>query len=226
MLLAAACVATTAHADSVLSPPLTTGQAATNTVFTEEAARLRGKSAAFKTGDTLPPFVLYDQSSTPVQLPDAFAGKYIVVSFIFTRCQVATMCPAATSKMVQLQRSLDELGLGKSVQLVSITFDPRYDKPEVMNRYAQMFGAKTDNYAFLTGDEKLTNALLRRFGILTRDANDTIVHTMTTSLIAPDGTLALQVSGADWQPQTFLDHIRQHGNSALPEATAAAPHMQ
>lgn len=222
-LYALACLATPAAAQQAATrPPATQQEAAAtpaasepmpaaylqaNEAFTAAAAQARGRNAKFKIGEAVLPFALYDQDAHPLLLPEAAKGKYIIVSFIFTRCQVAAMCPAATSKMVSLQRSLDARGLADKVQLLSITFDPRYDTPEVMRQYAQMFGAKTDNYAFLTGTPELTEALLHRFGILTREADGTIVHTMTTSLIAPDGTLALQQNGANWQTDTFLNYI-------------------
>lgn len=206
LLCAVQATACPAHAEATLS----TEQAATNAALIEATAQLRGKALPYRQAEPVMPFVLCDQNGNPVQLPTAFEGKFIVVSFIFTRCQVATMCPAATSKMTQLQRKLDALGLADTVQLVSISFDPGYDTPEVMRQYAHTFGADTANYAFLTGEPEVTHALLQRFGILTRNTSGTIVHTMTTSLIGPDGRLALQQSGADWQPESFLAYISEH----------------
>lgn len=190
--------------------PLSAQDKAANAAFIQTTEHLQRRAVSLKIGQLLPPFALYDQDARPVLLPQAYQGKFILISFIFTRCQVATMCPAATAKMTAVQRALKQLGLSDKVQLVSITFDPVYDTPEVMHQYAQMFGAKTDNYAFLTGEPQLIDALLKRFGVLTRDSGDTIVHTMTTTLIAPDGALALQERGENWQPETFLKFIQQH----------------
>lgn len=206
---AAADASTAADTSATALPPLADAQKAANAALEATTAQLRGKDVLLPIGAAVPAFALYDQDARPLLAPETWRGKFVVVSFIFTRCQVATMCPAATARMVQLQRQLANSDLSDKVQLVSITFDPRYDTPAVLRQYAQLFGADTDsNYSLLTGSPAVIEALLRRFGMLTLEQNGTINHTMTTTLIAPDGTIAARQRGADWSIEPFLEQIR------------------
>ena len=71
---------------------------------------MRGKSAYREIGETLPEFTLLDQAGRAVS-PSRFRGKQVVLNFIFTRCPVATMCPASTLRMQKLQQAARAAGL-------------------------------------------------------------------------------------------------------------------
>ena len=94
----------------------------------------RGRSAYREIGDKIPDFALYDQTGAVVD-SGRFRGKKVMLNFIFTRCPVATMCPAATAKMISAQRLAAESGV-TNFELVSITLDPAYDTPGVLKEYA------------------------------------------------------------------------------------------
>jgi len=70
-----------------------------------------------------------------------------VASFIFTRCR--STCPLQTAQMARLQQRLHEEG--KQVLLVSISVDPEHDTPQVLQEYAQRWGADPGRWRFLTG---------------------------------------------------------------------------
>ena len=53
-----------------------------------------GKNAFREIGEVAPSFTLYNQNGEVVSFSQ-FRGKRVVINFIFTRCPVATMCPAA-----------------------------------------------------------------------------------------------------------------------------------
>ena len=55
-----------------------------------------------------------------------------------------------TQRMKAIQ---DALKPEQSLQLVSITTDPDYDQPEILERYARRFGADPSRWAFLTGEK-------------------------------------------------------------------------
>jgi protein SCO1/2 len=95
---------------------------------------IRGRGVYREVGEQVPDFSLYDQTGAVVQSV-RFRGKQIMLNFIFTRCPVATMCPAATLKMMETQRLAKEAGV-PNVEFVSITLDPAYDTPGVLKDYA------------------------------------------------------------------------------------------
>jgi len=167
----------------------------------------QGRKAYRSLGDYLPDFALYDQEGNLVR-KNSFRGKLVVYNFIFTRCQVPKMCPASTARMLQLQRQLDEAGLS-GAHLVSITFDPEYDTPGILNEYAKQRGAHFKNWSLLTGDPQAVENLMKQFGILTVDEDDTINHTMSTILTDGNGMVLYRKEGSQWSPEEFFDRMQK-----------------
>jgi cytochrome oxidase Cu insertion factor (SCO1/SenC/PrrC family) len=96
----------------------------------------------------VPDFVLLERSGRQVSRADLL-GKVWVVNFIFTRC--VDECPLESSQMARLQT---QLASEDGVRWVSITLDPVHDTSDVLQRYAENFGAHPQRWLFLTGDKK------------------------------------------------------------------------
>ena len=99
---------------------------------------------------TIPDVVLLTQEGNKVNL-DSFLrkDKVVLVDFIFSTC--STICPLLSAGFAHFQ---DELGPHrKDVQLVSITIDPEYDTPEILDQYGERYDAE-EGWTFLTGDMK------------------------------------------------------------------------
>ena len=168
---------------------------------------IRGKNAYREVGEAIPDFALYDQDARVVQ-STRFRGKQVMLNFIFTRCPVATMCPAATAKMMQTQRLAREAGVA-NLELVSITLDPDYDTPGVLKEYAQQRGIDTSNFSFLTGPEAAIKDLLVQFGVIAESEGDLIKHTLATLLIDADGRIAHRTDGSVWEPKEFVAKMKK-----------------
>ena len=95
-----------------------------------------------------PQFSLTDQSKNAFGTSE-LQGKIWIANFIFTRCQAT--CPAQTSVMAGLQKQLSASPIWADVRLLSITVDPEYDQPDVLQEYANAVGADNDHWRFLTG---------------------------------------------------------------------------
>jgi protein SCO1/2/putative membrane protein len=91
-------------------------------------------------------FSLTERSGKTITKTDLL-GKPWAVSFIFTKC--AGPCLTITGQMNQLQEQLRN----DDVRLVTITVDPKRDTPEVLQKYADAFGADPEKWLFLTGDK-------------------------------------------------------------------------
>lgn len=106
----------------------------------------------------LPRFSLIERSGQPFTRQEML-GQTTIVSFIFTRCHET--CPMVTGIMARLRQ-----GFPATVKMVSITVDPRYDRPEQLRIYARNFGADNVNWWFLTGEREATYSLIREgFGL-------------------------------------------------------------
>ena len=163
---------------------------------------IRGKSAYREVGETLPDFALYDQSGKVVSAT-RFRGKQVMLNFIFTRCPVATMCPAATAKMTMTQRQAREAGVA-NIEFVSITLDPDYDTPGVLKDYALSRGIDLANFSLLTGPEKAIKDLLTQFGIIAEFDGSILKHTLATLLIDEHGKIVWRADGSQWSPDDFV----------------------
>jgi protein SCO1 len=176
-----------------------------------EDTRLRGRSAYREVGENLPDFALYNQNGEVAQA-SRWRGKQIMLNFIYSRCPIATMCPLATSKMMETQE-LARAAAVSNLELVSITLDPEYDTPGVLREYAEARGIDTSNFTFLTGPEGAIRDLLRQFGVLSEldgpKGSPLIRHTLTTLLIDETGRIAWRADGSNWSPAEFVAKMKR-----------------
>ena len=168
---------------------------------------IRGRGVYREVGEQAPEFVLYDQNGTVVQSA-RFRGKQVMLNFIFTRCPVATMCPASTMKMMASQQLATEAGV-PNIEFVSITLDPAYDTPGVLKEYAAVRGIDTTNFSFLTGPESAIKDLLAQFGVITAFEGNLINHTLATVLIDANGRIVHRADGSVWEPKDFVAKMKR-----------------
>ncbi len=172
-----------------------------------EDTTIRGRSAYREVGENLPDFALYNQKSEVVDA-GRWRGKQIMLNFIFTRCPVATMCPASTARMMETQAKARESGV-KNLELVSITLDPEYDTPGVLREYAEARGIDTSNFSFLTGPEGAIKDLFKQFGILTEMKGGVLSHTLATLLIDEQGKIVWRADGSGWTAEEFVSRMKR-----------------
>jgi protein SCO1/2 len=166
----------------------------------------RGKNAYREVGETVPDFALWDQAGRVVQ-GSRFRGKQLMVNFIYTRCPIATMCPAATAKMVSVQKLARSAGVD-NLELVSITMEPAYDTPGVLKEYAATHGIDTANFSLLTGPESAVRDLLTQFGVIAEFDGNIIKHTLATLLIDENGKIIHRADGSAWEPKEFVAKMK------------------
>lgn len=178
------------------------GMADVNRRLRQETATMSRRKFV-RQGDNLPNFGMINQRGEFVQIRE-LQGRAFVMNFIFTRCQVPTMCPASSTRMSDLQDQAREEGLDQ-LDFVTITFDPAFDSPGILALYAEGYGIETDNFHLLTNsDTQVIEDLLRQFGILTMEEDGTINHTMATLLVDQNGRVAFRKEGSKWTVKEFL----------------------
>lgn len=179
--------------------------AAENALRQDTAAR--GSGAYREIGEKIPDFALYDQDGRVVT-DGRFRGKQIMLNFIYTRCPVATMCPAATLRMMAVQKAARAAGV-KNLELISITLDPTHDTPGALRDYAAARGIDTSNFSFLTGPEPAIRDLLTQFGIIAEFKDGFIKHTLATLLIDEQGRIIHRADGSEWRVNEFVRRMRK-----------------
>ncbi len=89
-------------------------------------------------------------------------GKVWLANFIFTRCPGP--CLTLSGRMAEWQKKIADM---PDVGLLSVTVDPDYDTPQILNEYGQRFGAQPDKWRFLTGNPEPLLDLIRKGFMLT-----------------------------------------------------------
>jgi len=127
---------------------------------------------------------LLDSTGAPATLHALYADKIVVLSFIYTSCNDVNGCPLASFvlSLVQQRLSSDE-ELSSNVRLVSVSFDPANDSPQVMADYAKGFRHSDVDWAFLTaGSEESLGPILDDYDqsvIRDRNAKGELVGSMS-----------------------------------------------
>jgi protein SCO1/2 len=94
-----------------------------------------------------PKFELTNQDNVKIS-NDFYKGKVYVLEFFFATCP--SICPKMNANMVTIQNTF--FG-NPNFGIVSITIDPLHDTPAVLKDHAELLGAKSSNWNFLTGDK-------------------------------------------------------------------------
>ena len=89
--------------------------------------------------------------NVPVQLFDLMQDRIVFLSFIFTRCSDINGCPLANAVLYKVQSRLNKQPeLARNVALLSISFDPEYDTPEVTHAMKYALSDGSVNWEWLT----------------------------------------------------------------------------
>lgn len=96
--------------------------------------------------------VLRDDYSA-ARLSDFMGDRLVLLSFIYTRCKDANGCPLVNAVFYKLQdRISGSQTLANKVRMISMSFDPEYDTPEVTKNLGEELrnGRKSVEWEFLT----------------------------------------------------------------------------
>ncbi len=176
------------------------------------------KMASLAIGQQVPDFRLLTQQG---ELFDLFStrGSLTLIQFIYTRCPMADVCPRLSSNFAYLQKKF-----GPRVELLSVTLDPKWDRPARLAEYAQRWSADTRHWRFLTGTEEEVRAIADRFGIVYWAEEGAMIHSSTVAMIGPNGRLLATVNGSAYPVKQLADLVEHELRRAetAEDSTAAA----
>jgi protein SCO1/2 len=163
-------------------------------------------------GESVPEGAFVDQNGARRTMSD-WKGKAVALTFIYTRCPLPDFCPLMDRHFLNVQRMVAaEAGLRDRIQLLSVSFDPAHDTPQVLDGHARQLGADTRSWSFLTGETADIDRFAARFGIsIIRNGTtaEGIVHNLRTAVVDPDGKLVKVFGGNEWQPADLVATLRQ-----------------
>ena len=162
------------------------------------AGLTQNETSELHRGEVVPDFTLTDQNGKPARLSD-FRGKAVVLTFIYTRCPLPNFCPLMSKNFAALQDRLTKATPGK-YHLLSVSIDPKFDTPEVLKGYAELYHADEKSWSFATGSEEQINIVASTFGLTREPESGMISHNLRTALIGPDGRLVHLWKSNVWTP--------------------------
>ncbi len=127
-----------------------------------------------------------DDAGHPKRLHDYLGDRVVLLSFIYTTCSDVNGCPLASYVLKRVQdRALTEPKLRDKLRIVSLSFDPGHDTPEVMAAYGARLRAPDFDWTFLTGSsDAAQKALLDAYDqSVYRDGSGFISHILRVMLI-------------------------------------------
>jgi protein SCO1/2 len=192
--------------DAYLSAMTTTGHAP---IRNPGAGPAITDADLLKTGDTIPDVALTDETGAPRRL-SSFKGQRLALTFIYTRCPLPDFCPLMDKHFARIQQEIQRSPDLADVRLVSITLDPEFDTPPVLQAHAKAAGAAPATWTFLTGDRDEVLALAKRFGIVTEPGESAavVVHNLRTAVIDAEGRVAAVHSGNMWTPAELVADLK------------------
>ena len=128
---------------------------------------------------------------------DTFHGQYLLVDFIYTRCE--TLCRALGAQFFQIQQQAADLIEAGQLQLLSVSFDGERDQPRQLQDYLNRFTRDTDSWvAVRTLNQQQQQQLLDQFGVIAiADGFGGYLHNAALHLVSPQGKLVQIVDYQD-----------------------------
>jgi protein SCO1/2 len=167
-------------------------------------------SVELKPGDLLPDCEFVDENGATVRLSD-FRGKALAFTFFYSRCPLPDYCVRMSKYFSETRKLLLETNAPANWQLLSISFDPEFDTPEMLSSYADFYrGADTNRWLFAVASANTLSGLAPRLDLMVmRDGGNIMSHNLRTVVLDPQGRIFRQFDGNQWTPQQLADAIIQ-----------------
>ncbi len=166
----------------------------------------------------IPDATLLRHDNKTVNLRD-YKGKVLIFGFIYASCRDAGFCPLLSQDFAKIQDILGDK-LGKDAMLISVSFDPKRDSPEMIKGYGEAYGADFNKWHFLTGYggyETDLNKTLDFFDVyiigtyqMTMDdgMNMTMYyHNWRVGLVDQNGHLRYKYGKSDWSVDQLISDV-------------------
>jgi protein SCO1/2 len=156
-------------------------------------------------GQPVPDFTLIDQAGQPVRFA-SLIGKVVALDFVYTRCALPQFCLRASNVFSVMQRRFARQ-YGRDLALLTVTFDPERDTPDVLATYAARFNADPKMWRFLTGKTADVRRVTSLFGVESYLDEGLVNHSLHTVVIDRQGRLVSNIEGNQYTPEQLGDLI-------------------
>jgi len=158
-------------------------------------------------GDPMPNYAFTNELGEVIHLAD-FQGQALAFTFIYTRCPFPTFCPRMSSNFADAYKKLSSTpDAPQNWRLLSISFDPEFDKPELLKSYAKRYGYGTNHWSFATGALIDIDALTEQFGLMFPREGVGFNHNLRTVVVDARGKVQKVFTGNEWKVEDLVAEI-------------------
>jgi protein SCO1/2 len=172
--------------------------------------QLRVRPQRLEPGAMVPDFTMTTEDGQRLSLAD-LRGKVVVLTFIYTRCPLPDFCPLMDRKFADLATAIGAVpGRARQVRLISLSFDPEHDTPEVLKKHARIQGAEPPLWTFAVARHEELAKVAPALGLTYGPTPTEIVHNLSTAVIDPEGKLVSLRTGTaakSWSTAELLKGI-------------------
>jgi len=161
-------------------------------------------------GDPVPDVALLNQDGRSIRIRD-YRGRALAITFIFTRCPLPEFCPRMSSRFAEVARALaGEPRLQSRTHLLSVSFDPAFDTPAVLQEYGARWAPHGfAHWEFASGEEAEVRRLARGLGVFyEQDGEGGFVHNLRTVVVDPEGGVSRVLVGNEWSADDLVAALR------------------
>jgi protein SCO1 len=165
--------------------------------------------AELKVGDTLPDFEFTGEDGNVFHFAD-FRGGAVAFTFFFTSCPLPEFCPRMNKNFAEARKILvADTNAPMDWELLSISFDPDFDKPEIINGYATFYrGSDTNRWRFAVASTNTLAGLAPKVDLNFWREGGTISHNLRTVVLDRGGKISAQFDGNEWTAAQLANAIR------------------
>ncbi len=180
----------------------------TNSLPTTGPFRLVRDVEPLEVGDLLPEYHLTNQFGQAFST-SRFRGQALAITFLFTRCPYPNFCPRMANNFEEAQQKLQTLANGPTNwQLLTISFDPEFDKPAVLKAYGDAHRCDPVHWTFATGELIDITAIAEQFGLaFWHDETGGISHNLRTAVIDAAGRVQKIFAGNEWNSAELVAEL-------------------
>jgi len=156
-------------------------------------------------GQTVPDFTLIDQARQRVSLSQ-FKGKVVGVNFIYTSCVLPQFCYRVANHFSVVRDRFKER-MGRDLVLLTVTFDPARDTPDVLAQYASQWKADAKTWHFMTGNAPDVERVCNMFGVDFFADEGLMSHSVRTAVINRQGVMVANIEGNQYTAAQLGDLV-------------------
>lgn len=156
-------------------------------------------------GQTVPDFRLTNQKRRPIALSE-LRGKVVAINFIYASCPLPNFCLRIANNFGVLQKRFTAQ-LGRDLVLLTVTFDPVHDTPDVLAQYAGRWNADPATWHFLTGPVRDVQRVCHLFGVDFFPDEGLMNHSLHTAIIDRQGRMVANIEGNQFTAHQLGDLV-------------------